>query len=129
MDISEQISSLLSSPDGMDKIKSLANELFSGEKTNEQPENKNPSNTFQNQISQNLPIGSLLENTENIQTAMRLMSILSNQKEDRRATLLLSLRPHLSKERQKRVDKAVSMLKIAALVPLLKNEGILENLL
>lgn len=129
MDISEQISSLLSSPDGMDKIKSLANELFSGDKTNEPSKNQNSSNAFQNQSGQNLPIGNILENAGNVQTAMRLMSILSNQKEDRRAALLMSLRPHLSEERQKRVDKAISILKIAALVPLLKNEGILENLL
>jgi hypothetical protein len=119
MDISEQISALLNSPDGMDKIRSVAASLLGGDgdkeskKTSESP-------------SSNLP--DLLQNAESMGNIMRLMSLLQNRSEDKRVALLLALRPHLSNEKRARVDKAISLLKVASLLPILREEGLLDSI-
>lgn len=119
MDISEQISALLNSPDGMDKLRSAADALLGG--SGETPKTKQPEQGI------SLPDG-LLDNIGNIAPIMRVMSLLQNRKEDDRVKLLMALKPHLSEERRVRVDKAVSMLKVASIIPLLKEEGLLDNL-
>lgn len=48
--------------------------------------------------------------------------------EDKNRDLLLALRPHLSAERQERVDKAVKMLKIYAAFNAIKDSGALGSL-
>lgn len=121
MDISDQISALLNSPDGMEKLKNAANSLFQGgsDAPSPEPEKSGP-----------LPdISSLLSGAENIGSIMKVMSLLKNKEQDKRVGLLLALKPHLSTERGKKVDKAISILKVASLIPVLKEEGILENLL
>jgi len=39
---------------------------------------------------------------------------------------LLALKPHLTDERQQRIDKAVKLLRIISVIPLLKEQGLLE---
>ena len=114
-DIAGKISELLSSPDGMDKIKSLADSLFSSGTPTQSNADKQPSDGGFS-LPDGLDIGKL----------MTVASAFSNQKADRRSELLLALKPHLSSERCERVDKAVKFLKIAALLPLLKEQGILD---
>ena len=46
---------------------------------------------------------------------------------DKNAELLLALRPHLGEEKQKRIDKAVKLLKIAAVWDSAKESGLLDN--
>ena len=129
MDIADQISSLLNSPDGMDKIRSVAANLLGGDggltpETNKSaiPQNSAPQNSMP-------ALPDLLSGAENMGNIMRLISLLNGQSNDKRVNLLLALKPHLSEERSKKIDKAVSIIKIASLLPILKSEGILENLL
>ncbi len=122
-DISSKISDLLNSPDGLDKIRQAAKSILGedGEKnTAETSESIDLSNL-------SLPDG-IFENIGNIQNIMRIAGLLNNKKEDSRVNLLLALKPHLSEERALRIDKAVSMLKIASLLPILKEEGLLNSL-
>lgn len=49
--------------------------------------------------------------------------------QDKNSELLLALRPHLTPERQDRVDKAVKLLRIYAIVMVLKDSGMLGKLL
>lgn len=123
MDISEQISSLLNSPDGMDKLRSAAASLLGGEP----PQSTQPAEKEQPSIP-GLPDG-MLDNIGNISSIMRVVSLLKNNKEDDRVRLLLALKPHLSPERADKVDKAVSLLKVAAILPILKEDGLINNLL
>lgn len=117
-DMASKISELLSDPRGMEKIKSLAETLF---KDNTTPKDEPPEDTSSGGFG--LPDGF------DIGKIMGLMSAFNNQQSDRRSNLLLALKPHLSNERQERVDKAVKLLKIAALLPVLKEQGILDSLL
>ncbi len=52
-----------------------------------------------------------------------------NQNDDINTNLLLALRPHFSDERKNKIDQAVKMLKLFTVLPLLKDSGILGNLL
>ena len=49
-----------------------------------------------------------------------VISAMNSIGEDTRASLLLALKPHLSSERQKRVDNAVKLFKVIPLLPLIK---------
>ncbi len=53
-----------------------------------------------------------------------LISAISSAKtDDRAANLLLALKPLLSKERTVKVDHAISIMRIMALLPILKEHG------
>jgi len=64
--------------------------------------------------------------TDNIDVAklIPLITAISRAKTDDRATnLLISLKPLLSKEREPRVDHAITLMKIIALLSILKEYG------
>lgn len=125
-DIAERLSALLNSPDGMEKLQAAAKSILGGrEETPSEQEKQAENNSNNQQFS--VPEG-LLSNLGNMQGLLRVMNLLQNRKEDKRATLLLALKPHLSEERAARVDRAVSLLRIAELLPILKEEGLFESL-
>lgn len=49
--------------------------------------------------------------------------------EDKDAELLLALKPHLKEERQKKVDKAVKILKLLSIWSVLRDSGMLKDFL
>lgn len=138
-DIAGKISELLSSPDGMDKIKQMATALFSDKgveqaKQETIPETSEALSTCSS--GNNDMFGSLLggmsgdgfklpEGFDPLKM-IGLISALGSGADDKRAGLLLALKPHLSKERQERVERAVKLLKIASLLPVLKEQGLLD---
>ena len=121
-DISEKISALLESPDGMNRLKSVAESLlgngFSGD--GNKAEEKKEEQGF------SVP-DNLLQNIGNMQGIMRSAGILGKEQKDSRVELLRALKPHLSEERAKKVDRAISILKIASLLPILREEGLLDT--
>ncbi len=62
---------------------------------------------------------------QDLSMMMKVFSALNNNKDDDRSRLLYSLKPHLSAERQERVDKAVKLLRLAGLLPLIKDFNLL----
>lgn len=48
---------------------------------------------------------------------------------DRNAELLLALKPHLSEERRKKVDKAIKLLRLIAVWNIAKESGLLDDFL
>ena len=122
-DLSQKISQLLNSPDGMDKIRQAAASILGNEPKCEEKDQKSSDQSG----GFSLP-DSLLQNAQNMQGIMRIINLFQNRKDDNRIGLLLALKPHLSSERAARVDKAVSLLKVASLLPVLREEGLLESL-
>lgn len=119
-DISQKISDLLASPDGLDRLKSVAEGLLGDNLfKDEQPIQKENSGFA-------LP-ENILENMGNIQGIMKIANLLGKGQKDSRIDLLYALKPHLSNERAKRVDKAISILKIASILPVLREEGLLDS--
>lgn len=119
-DISRKISDLLESPDGLDRLKTVAEGLLGDNLFKKEESAKENPEGFA------LP-ENLLENIGNMQGIMKVASLLGNGQKDSRIDLLRALKPHLSPERARRVDKAVSILKIAAILPILREEGLLDS--
>lgn len=111
-DMAEKITSLLSDPDGMEKIRKMAEGLFGDkEKAPDPPQESG---------------GLSLPDGFDPAKLMGILSSLSGKGPDDRSALLLALKPHLSPERRDRVDRAVKLLKLASLLPLLRSEGLLD---
>lgn len=61
---------------------------------------------------------------------MRIASMVgSMNSSDKNSELLLALKPHLREDRQKKVDKAVKLLKLMALWSMAKENGLLNDIL
>ncbi|MBQ0083626.1 MAG: hypothetical protein KBS52_02520 [Clostridiales bacterium] len=101
-EISDKLSALLNDPAGMEKIKGMAQSLFGGE---------------EEKSSSPLP---------DMARLLPIINKFSASSEDSRVRLIMSLRPYLSAERQKKADKAVKILKAAALVPLISESGLFD---
>lgn len=106
--LAEKLSEILNDPEGMEKIGALAQELLSDE--------------------EKAGIEPLTEAADGIKIA-KMLGTLKNSSNDTRSQLLLALRPHLSHERRERVDKAVKLLKLAGMLPLLQESGLLSDIL
>ena len=105
-DLSEKISALLSDPDGMERIKNMAQNLLGESKTSEPEPNTESGDIDITQLT-------------------RMLSVIkSNKGDDARVRLLLALKPNLSKERQNKVDSAIRILKLIELAPLIQDMGI-----
>lgn len=65
-----------------------------------------------------------------IETILRITELFSQMnKPDKNSDLLLAIKPHLRPENQKKIDNAMSMLKIMSLLPLLKESGFLNDIM
>ncbi len=64
-----------------------------------------------------------------IDSIMNIMNILSQMnKPDKNSALLLALKPHLRPENRKKVDTALSLMKIMSILPLLKESGLMNDI-
>lgn len=100
--IQENLSRLLSDPEGMERIRAMAESLFSSAE-----EKKEPSG-------------------DETQMLLRAVKLLRDDAPDERGQLLLALRPHLGAERQEKIDRAVKLLRLAKLAPLLGESDIFK---
>ena len=114
-DITSQITDILNNPESMKKFSEMASSFLNSSEKNEKSQ---PTD------SENFNF-----NPQQMGSIMKIMNILQKQifKNDDNTKLLLALKPHLSAERSKKVDKAISLLKIVKVLPLLKDSG-LEDL-
>ncbi|MEG1027489.1 MAG: hypothetical protein RSE07_02265, partial [Oscillospiraceae bacterium] len=63
-------------------------------------------------------------------TILNLQKVMSTlNTEDKNADLLMALKPHFSEERQKKVNQAISIMKIIKLLPIIKESGVLNGIL
>lgn len=127
-DMAGKISELLSDPKGMEKIKSMASALFSDNGAEDTPQTSADRREEPQDNSGNSLLGGLsLPDGFDPMKLMNMFSLLKNNKRDDRSELLMALKPHLSAERQERVDKAVKLLKVISLLPVLKEQGIFDD--
>ena len=106
INIADKLTELLNDPEGMERIKNVASSLFGDGSNAQQPKAEEPQGSFLPDIDPMM--------------IMKLMSAFNNTENDNRANLLLALKPHLSPQRQARVDSAVKLLKLVSLMPLVK---------
>lgn len=128
-DLAEKLSGILNDPQSMAQVKSMAESLFSGNGTT--PDDNPLSGIFGGGSGSN-PLSTLTKGDNHggdmpdVAAIMRVVSLLKNQGNDNRSGLLMALKPHLSTERQSRVDKAVKILKLVSLMPILREQGLLN---
>ncbi|WP_294411966.1 hypothetical protein [uncultured Ruminococcus sp.] len=115
-DIMGKISELLSDEESVKQLSELAQMLVSdNEKSGEKAEKSdNATNEEQPDIASMLKLTSLIGEAS---------------KQDKNTDLLLALKPHLSAEKQKRVDKALKLLKLLAIWNIAKESGLLQELI
>ena len=125
-DMNDMLGSLLSDPESMQQIKELADMLKS-----EMPSDGKSGESGQNSQG-GFDFGSLAglmggQFDPNMLTAVSKVLAAMNG-EDKNRALLMALRPHLSGDKQERVDKAVRMLKLYSAANALKESGLLGSL-
>ena len=71
--------------------------------------------------------GSSIPDIESVMKLSGLVGAFSQS--DKNSELLLALKPHLSPERQQKVDKAIKLLKLIAVWNMAKESGLLDNII
>lgn len=134
-DLAEKLSGILNDPESMAQVKSMAESLFSGNSGSGNAAESNPlanilggNNSGNNALSSLLGGNNSAEGAPDVAAIMRVVNLLKSQRDDNRSCLLMALKPHLSTERQSRVDKAVKILKLVSLMPILREQGLLNFL-
>lgn len=117
-DMMEKIGELLSDEESVRQLSELAQMFMSESGTSEGK--KQDDEAAEQQNGGGFDIGSI----------MKLTGLLgSAAQSDKNTELLMALRPHLKAEKQKRVDKAVKLLKLIAVWNLAKESGLLNDMI
>ncbi len=112
-DILEKLQSVMSDPESMSQIESLAAML--GQQNDD--ESSSQSSESSDASDPGIDLGMI----------MQLTSLMGSTGQDEDAALLLALKPHLKEARQKKVDKAVKLLKLLTVWKTLRDTGLLKD--
>lgn len=138
-DLSKKISDLLSSPDGMEKIRSAMASLGmdgGGEEAPAPPAESEPEGGGLNDALQSLLAGLGGQQAEkpapregggglpDLSVLAKVAPLMAGMnQEDENTALLKALRPYLHGDREKRLDDAIQILKFMRIIPLLQDKG------
>lgn len=111
-DFTDKISEILNDPQSIEKMRGIAEQLLGGEQKATKP------------AEPSLDLAQI-EDTVDIAKIISLFNTVNNKNDDR-TKLLLALKPHLSPERRQRVDKAVKILRLIEIMPILQESGLLN---
>lgn len=124
-DLAGQINALLQDPESMEMLSGLAASLMGGESEEKADAHSDAAPPAPPPPPQSAALPLLSElGAPQLGLLMKLGKLLNSNREDDRTRLLMALRPLLSPDRQGRVDKAVKLIKIAQLLPLLRESGL-----
>lgn len=122
-DLLGKMQSILSDPESMQQIQELSKLLETGDgtkaETAAQPEESSDASAEEQSGSSGIDLGML----------MQLSSLMSSAEQDEDAALLLALKPHLKQERQKKVDRAIQLMRLMTVWKTLKDTGMLKDFL
>ena len=125
-DLAAAVQSILNDPQSMAQLQGVMNSLGMNP-----PQAPAPATPPVQQKPAATPPLNLLNNSDPM-TAMLLRAaplLASANREDDSTRLLAALRPLLGEARQKKLDEASKILKLLHLLPLLKESGVLQNIL
>ena len=122
-DLAEQLKNILNSPEGQKQLQNIAQMIG---RTDKNPGGIDLSSLMQNAApsdqSQNDAPAIDMNLIANIGQMMKNMNT-----NDKNTQLLLALKPHFGERRQARVDRAIKMIRLFSLLPLLRQSGILSE--
>ncbi|WP_028516663.1 hypothetical protein [Ruminococcus flavefaciens] len=115
----------------MDDLMSRINELLSDEESVRQLSELAQMINFENtEDSENKNSDETTEDQPDLSSIIKLTGLISAaSQQDKNAELLLALKPHLGTEKQKRVDKAIKLLKLLAIWNIAKDSGLLQEII
>ncbi|MBR1431629.1 hypothetical protein [Ruminococcus sp.] len=113
-DIMERISELLADEESVKQLSELAQMLVSEDGSASDTDNA------EKQSDEQPDLGAVLKLTS-------LVGAASN--DNKNTDLLRALKPHLSADKQKRVDKAIKLMKLLAMWNIAKDSGLLQELI
>ena len=128
-DIVAELSSFIESKEGMDTIKNLASSLMSGDGDVSSMLSSLMSNGAESVISppkKEEPADLPGFAPDQLASIMGVMSALNKSEDDARTRLLLALKPHLSEKRRERVDRAIKLMKLISIMPLITESGLFK---
>ena len=129
-DIVAELSSFIESEEGMNTVKGLAESLMSGDSdissllSSIVPDVSSsipPPQKKEEKVDTSLPIS-----PDQLSSIMQIMRAFNSSSDDSRTRLLLALKPHLSEKRRERVDKAIKIMKLLAIMPMITESGIFK---
>lgn len=124
-DLAKKLNDLLSSPDGMQKIQSMASSLGM---LSSDPGEKSNSHSLAESVPAGAPPSPLPidgGSVEDLEMIRKLMPLLSSFKADDENTILLrALRPYLKDDRQHRLDESIKIMQLLKVLPLLSDKDI-----
>jgi hypothetical protein len=115
-DIAAALSSILSSPDGIDQIKSVASML--GINPNEAVENLKGVSGGQK--------GKSDFNSVDVESILKIKGMFESQSSNSDAKLLDALKPFLSEKRVEKMEQAKKLMKLMDMLPLLSELGLFK---
>lgn len=118
-DLFGRMQSILSDPESMEQLKELAGLLGNSDDNDSSSQHPERSSESREENGGGFDIGML----------MQLSSLMSSSGQDEDTALLLALKPHLKEERQKKVDKALKLMKLLTVWKTLKDTGALKDFL
>lgn len=118
-DLTEKLQSLLSDPESLKNISELAAMMSS-------PQEEATGNAPQSDTSADIDANSDGFDFSKLLLVGEIMAQM--QQKDKETELLLALKPYLSEERSKRVDRAVKLLRLYTIAMQLKDKGLLSDL-
>ena len=125
-DMAAKINGLLQDPEAMKQIQALAGMFGAGQGDPEEE----PAPFVKPSPPARAPTAMPSISPEMMQTAMKLMPLLSGMQQETNSTRFLhALRPLLGERRQKKLDSALHIMQLMQVLPMLKGSGILGGIL
>ena len=120
----DKISGLLSDEESVRQLSELA-KMFMSESGEKAPEGESAETSESPDSSDGGGAGGMPD----IDTLLKLTSLAGAfTQNDRNTELLMALKPHLGEEKQKKVDKAVKLLRLIAVWNIAKESGLLKDM-
>lgn len=122
----EKIGELLSDGESLKQLSELAQMLTSEEGSNDSEQQGSTGDKNESEAGTD----GLFSGGFDFSSLMKLQEIMGAvTQKDKNTELLIALKPHLSEERQEKVDKALKLMKMIAVWNILKESGMLGELL
>lgn len=125
-DLFGSMQKILSDPESMQQLQELAQLLKEDDDSN-----NNSNNMSQKSSDVNTTEDSSAKDTGglglDIGSLMKVSQLMGSTERNDDTALLLALKPHLKAERQKKVDKAIKLMKMLSIWSLLKESGMLKD--
>lgn len=129
-----KIGELLSDEESIKQLSELAQMLMtetaSGQESGVTEESSSDDNDSSGENAESSEDGGAFSGGFDLGSLMKLQGIMGAMtQKDKNSELLLALKPHLREERQEKVDKAIKMLKLLAVWNIIKDSGMLKDLI